>query len=102
MTPSDEELIRRMHHELIDSYDEELELELEDQAMDALTGSGSPARTEEHKELRRQYFRDLLRLQVNLPSQQSAMIIANPDYAAGNGPVLAGSPMKTLLSKEIC
>ena len=49
MTSSDDELIRRMHHELIDSYDEELELELEEQALDALTGTGSCVRTEEHR-----------------------------------------------------
>ena len=33
--------MRRMHRELIDSYDEELELELEDRSVDALPDDAS-------------------------------------------------------------
>ena len=40
--------------------------------------------------------RDLLRLKVKLPAQQSALVIANPDYAMGSGPILAGRHLKPL------
>ncbi|MBX7221846.1 MAG: tetratricopeptide repeat protein [Blastocatellia bacterium] len=43
--------------------------------------------------------RDLLRLQVALPFQQPPLVIANPDYADGPGPKLAGrsyNPLKLL------
>ena len=45
MNSSDEELIRRVHRELIDSYDEELESELEDRPLDSLPGDAeAPSR----------------------------------------------------------
>ncbi|MBI4749668.1 MAG: tetratricopeptide repeat protein [Acidobacteria bacterium] len=41
--------------------------------------------------------RDLLRLGVNFISEEPVLVIANPDYAQGSGPVLAGQAMKPLL-----
>ncbi|HNB70923.1 MAG TPA: CHAT domain-containing protein [Acidobacteriota bacterium] len=40
--------------------------------------------------------RDLLRLQVKIPTHQSALVVADPDYAEGQGPILAGRAMKPL------
>ncbi|HMV99230.1 MAG TPA: CHAT domain-containing protein [Acidobacteriota bacterium] len=40
--------------------------------------------------------RDLLRLKVKLPAQESAVIIANPNYGNGAGPILAGHPLDPL------
>ena len=38
MAEIDEELLRRIRNDLIDSYDEELEMELEDRTVAELTG----------------------------------------------------------------
>ena len=38
MNSIDEEMMRRIRHDLIDSYDEELEMELEDRTVAQLTG----------------------------------------------------------------
>ena len=42
--------------------------------------------------------RDLLRLNVKLPSEESPLVLANPDYALGTGPVVAGQTLKPLIS----
>ena len=63
-----EEIIRRIGRDLADSYDEELELELED-----LTEDGGPERPTsgaEERQYRRHYFRELLRLQAELVKLQ--------------------------------
>ena len=41
--------------------------------------------------------RDLLRMQVKIPNQQPALIVADPDYAEGKGPTLGGRVMKPLM-----
>ena len=62
----DNELIKRVHRELIDDYDEELEMEREDwEHVDA----GQPARpveTDTTRETRNLYFKELFRLQGEL------------------------------------
>ena len=59
MSASDEELMRRIHRDLIDSYDEELEMELEDRTVAELRGEPPPAaHAERDKEARRRYFRE--------------------------------------------
>ena len=96
MSSSDEELIRRVHRELIDGYDEELELELEDRTLDGLSDDASPVRTESEKELRPLYFRELLRLQAELVKLQDwvvstrhkAVILFEGRDAAGKGGVI--------------
>jgi len=93
---SDEEnLVRRTHRDLIDSYDEELELELED-----WTEEGAPERVTspptEEKEYRRHYFRELLRLQAELVKLQDwvlakkhkVVILFEGRDAAGKGGVI--------------
>jgi len=93
---NDQELIRRMHRELIDSYDEELELEFEDRSLDPLSEAGPAARTPEEKDSRRQYFRELLRLQAELVKLQDwvvntghkIVILFEGRDAAGKGGVI--------------
>ena len=55
-----EELLARIERDLIDGYDEELELEIEDRPPPGRSGSG------EDKAGRAAYFRELFRLQGEL------------------------------------
>ena len=41
--------------------------------------------------------RDLLRFNVKLPSESPSLVLADPDYALGTGPVVAGQSLKPLL-----
>ena len=96
MNSSDEELVRRMHRELIDSYDEELELDLEDRTEEGRYDDAPSARTAEEKQRRRQYFRELLRLQSELVKLQDwvastkhkLVILFEGRDAAGKGGVI--------------
>ena len=95
MNSDEENLVRRTHRDLIDSYDEELELELED-----WTEEGAPERVTspptEEKEYRRHYFRELLRLQAELVKLQDwvlakkhkVVILFEGRDAAGKGGVI--------------
>ncbi|HRL99886.1 MAG TPA: polyphosphate kinase 2, partial [Acidovorax sp.] len=60
-----QELMQRIAHDLIDSYDEELELEIEDRDVDGF-GACQP----QDKLARQQYFKDLFRLQGELVKLQ--------------------------------
>ncbi|HEY1102358.1 MAG TPA: polyphosphate kinase 2 [Burkholderiaceae bacterium] len=88
----DDERVRRIRDELIDSYDEELEMELEDRSVDA-DGVVQPDRD---KAARRQYFRELFRLQGELVKLQDwvvasghkVVIVFEGRDAAGKGGVI--------------
>ena len=54
---SEEELIKRLRGDLLDGYDEELEMELEDRNIDAV--SGVLTESSDYQNARRQYFREL-------------------------------------------
>ena len=92
----DEELMRRIRNDLIDSYDEELEMELEDRTVAELTGAEAPAHSAQDKENRRQYFRELFRLQGELVKLQDwvkntghkVVILFEGRDAAGKGGVI--------------
>ncbi len=96
MNSSDEQLIRRMHRELIDSYDEELELELEDRTVEKLSRDGLSVSSTEEKDFRHHYFRELLRLQAELVKLQDwvvstghkVVILFEGRDAAGKGGVI--------------
>jgi polyphosphate kinase len=93
---SDDELMRRIRHDLIDSYDEELEMELEDRTVAQLTGEEPALHTDEEKQARRQYFRELFRLQGELVKLQDwvvstghkVVIVFEGRDAAGKGGVI--------------
>lgn len=91
--------IADMHHrlerELLDSYDEELEMELDDQRFDDVVNL-SPGSSAEATAKRRHYFRELLRLQGELVKLQDwvahtgyrMIILFEGRDAAGKGGVI--------------
>jgi len=86
-----QELMQRIANDLIDSYDEELELEIEDREVDAV---GAPASTDKLE--RQRYFKELFRLQGELVklqdwvqhSRQKVVILFEGRDAAGKGGVI--------------
>jgi len=88
------ELLRRLERELIDGYDEELELEVEDRNLDALQGVDAGA--EGARAERQRYFRELFRLQGELVKLQDwvahtrhkVVILFEGRDAAGKGGVI--------------
>src|ERR1700748_3616576 len=94
MPPLDhEELIRRITRDLADSYDEELEMEIEDRHPLPDTPSGNGAA---EKNYRAHYFSQLLRLQAELVKLQDwvvaerakVVILFEGRDAAGKGGVI--------------
>ncbi len=75
MFDSPDELMRRIHADIMDGYDEELEMELEDRNLDGQTETllNDVARAAE-KEARRTYFRELFRLQAELVKLQDWVV----------------------------
>ena len=96
MAAIDEELLRRIRNDLIDSYDEELEMELEDRTVAELMGEPVPEHSLQDKEDRRLYFRELFRLQGELVKLQDwvmetghkVVILFEGRDAAGKGGVI--------------
>ena len=96
MPSDDPELIRRIHADLADSYDEELELELEDRTVDQISGLASSDAGTAYQDARRKYFRELFRLQGELVKLQDwvvatrhkVVIIFEGRDAAGKGGVI--------------
>ena len=95
MTSNHEELIKRIERDLLDSYDEELELEIEDRNPEALGDLGA-CHTDEHKAHRIAYFRELFKLQGELvklqdwvaSTKQKVVILFEGRDAAGKGGVI--------------
>jgi polyphosphate kinase 2 len=89
-----DEFIRRLQAEAVDSYDEELELELEDRPFDA-EGTVVPL-TADERQARHQYFRELLHLQGELVKLQDWVVASGHKLvilfegrdAAGKGGVI--------------
>jgi polyphosphate kinase 2 (PPK2 family) len=96
LNPADEELIRRIHCDLRDDFDEELELEFEDRNLDLVAAGEGADVDSEGKEGRRRYFRELFRLQAELVKLQDwvvatkhkAVILFEVRDAAGKGGVI--------------
>lgn len=86
-----DELMQRIARDLIDSYDEELELEIEDRNIDELETTQTA-----DKAARRAYFKELFRLQGELVklqdwvqhSRQKVVILFEGRDAAGKGGVI--------------
>lgn len=91
-TPSDD-LLRRVSDDLIDGYDEELEMEIED---DDRPEGLDPAEAARRREARRTYFRELFRLQAELVKLQDwvvntghkVVVVFEGRDAAGKGGVI--------------
>ncbi|AOB31284.1 polyphosphate kinase [Bordetella sp. H567] len=96
MDAIDNDLVRRIHRDLADHYDEELELELEDRAFEELQGDPAYMPSDEEKAWRRTYFRELFRLQGELVKLQNwvvatghkVVILFEGRDAAGKGGVI--------------
>ncbi|MFC5608312.1 polyphosphate kinase 2 [Variovorax soli] len=86
------DLMERLARDLVDSYDEEIELELEDREID----EAGAVRGADNKEARRLYFRELFRLQGELVKLQDwvqntgqrVVILFEGRDAAGKGGVI--------------
>jgi len=93
---SDDDLVLRIRRDLADSYDEEFELELEDHNVDALDSSTLDVGSDDYKEQRRRYFRELFRMQGELVKLQDwvvrtghkVVILFEGRDAAGKGGVI--------------
>jgi len=89
-------LARRVQRDIADSYDEELELELDDRDLDPDTLLPSDGGSDDAKEARRLYFRELFRLQAELVKLQDwvvhtghkVVILFEGRDAAGKGGVI--------------
>ncbi|OEZ63634.1 MULTISPECIES: polyphosphate kinase 2 [Telluria group] len=97
MRLNETDLMERVQRELTDSYDEELEMELEDREIDPVTRQVLVSeRSDEAKEARRLYFRELFRLQAELVKLQDwvvhtghkVVILFEGRDAAGKGGVI--------------
>jgi len=69
-----EDLLLRVQRDIMDDYDEELELELDDRDFDPDPLLALEARSDADKETRRQYFRELFRLQAELVKLQDWVV----------------------------
>ena len=103
MNLNDADVMKRIHDDLIDSYDEEFELELEETHLERAAGVA-----EQTKESRRAYFRELFRLQAELVKLQDwvaetghkVVIIFEGRDAAGKGGVIKRITQR--LNPRIC
>ena len=90
------DLHRRIERELLDSYDEELELELDDQRFEEIGEGALQPQTADDRARRRRYFTELLRLQGELVKLQDwvatnkhrVVILFEGRDAAGKGGVI--------------
>jgi polyphosphate kinase 2 len=108
MNNSHEELVQRIERDLLDSYDEELELEIDDRdPTDRLDGPDSAGGTTD-KQARLTYFRELFRLQGELVKlqdwvaneKQKVVILFEGRDAAGKGGVIKRITQR--LNPRIC
>src|SRR5271169_1232510 len=89
-------MLRRMQRDLIDSFDEELELELDDREFRSGDAAGRPSLTQADRDQRRTYFHELFRLQGELVKLQDwvvatkhkVVILFEGRDAAGKGGVI--------------
>jgi polyphosphate kinase 2 len=92
---NEEDLVRRIRQDLLDSYDEELEMELEERNIEELNSYGKPL-SQSEKTDRRNYFQELFRLQGELVklqdwvvrSKHKVVILFEGRDAAGKGGVI--------------
>ena len=96
MSANHQELLLRIERDLLDSYDEELELEIEDRDPTTALGDLGTDHTDAHKASRIAYFRALFQLQAELvklqdwvaATGQKVVILFEGRDAAGKGGVI--------------
>ena len=72
--PDHEEVLKRIERELIDGYDEELELEIEDRTAEEVLADGARELDHQAKLERLAYFKELFRLQGELVKLQDSVV----------------------------
>jgi polyphosphate kinase 2 len=90
---SEDEMLRRIKRELIDGYDEELELEIEDRAGEDVLARHDVEAGDSEQAWRQRYFRELFKLQAELVKlqdwvvarRQKVVIVFEGRDAAGKG-----------------
>ncbi len=112
MTLSDADVLQRISDDLLDSYDEEFELEFEDELYGQIPGlalaAESPDEIARRKAARRLYFQELFRLQIELVKLQDwvahtghkVVILFEGRDAAGKGGVIKRITQR--LNPRIC
>jgi len=108
MSNNEEQMVQRIYQELYDSYDEELEMEIEDRDTAEITIAGGPPVGEPEKDRRRAYFRELFRLQGELVKVQDwivntrhkLVVLFEGRDAAGKGGVIKRITQR--LNPRIC
>jgi polyphosphate kinase 2 len=93
--PYEVDMIQRIREDLMDGYDEELEMELEERNIEELNAYGKPL-SQADKLARRKYFQELFRLQGELVklqdwvvhSRHKVVILFEGRDAAGKGGVI--------------
>lgn len=96
LNANEDDLVQRIRRDLVDSYDEELELELEDCRLEQLTQDSGGDTPGHYQASRRQYFRELFRMQAELVKLQDwvvktghkVVILFEGRDAAGKGGVI--------------
>jgi len=97
LTPDDHaDLLRRIERDLVDGYDEELELEIEDRELDGFERPPGSGDSDDDRIARQRYFRELFRLQAELVKLQDwvahtkhkVVILFEGRDAAGKGGVI--------------
>jgi polyphosphate kinase 2 len=91
--PLDDQMLRRIKRELIDGYDEELELEIEDRAGEDVLARHDAEHGDAEQGSRQRYFRELFKLQAELVKlqdwvvarRQKVVIVFEGRDAAGKG-----------------
>ncbi len=97
--PDDSELLARIYRDMLDGYDEEFEMELEDRFVDAVAAGAQGvdgASKEAERAARNAYFRELFRLQSELVklqdwvvhSRRKVVVLFEGRDAAGKGGVI--------------
>jgi len=92
----EKEMFDRIHREMVDSFDEELEMELEDGVLPDAQMPHTAEEKDRHKEDRRRYFQELFRLQGELVKLQDWVVASGHKLvvlfegrdAAGKGGVI--------------
>lgn len=70
----DMSVLLRVQRDIMDNYDEELELELDDRTLDPSTMLPTTGRSDAEREARQLYFRELFRLQAELVKLQDWVV----------------------------
>jgi len=94
--PEHDDLLRRIKLDLVDEYDEELELEIEDRTAEDVLAGDETLHGNQARATRLVYFRELFRLQAELvklqdwvvASRQKVVILFEGRDAAGKGGVI--------------